>query len=91
MSSITYFFPDVNDITDRAQDQEDAWECEPDPDYVPAAFARLVSQSVETEHAADLVNGPLVADDGLPVSEPVDVADDDELVWIWSGMYEEVA
>jgi len=83
MTSIIHFLTDVNDVVDQCQAIEDAWEREPGPDYIPAKFVSLICDGVDTETAADL------ADDGLPMGEPVDVADDGDLVWIWSGMYKE--
>lgn len=54
--------------------------------FVPTRFILLSAQGMEPELAADL------ADDGLPVSEPVDVAEDGNPVAIeWIGMYEAAA
>ena len=78
MSDYIYFLDPVND--DPETDRE-AWQDH--ANHVPTAFTRLVCSGVDPVTAADL------ADDGLPVGEPSDVADDDGLVWIWSGMYEE--
>lgn len=80
-----YFLPDVNDEVDRHQEQEDDWEYEPGPDHVPSKFVRLITGGVDPETAVDL------ADDGLPVSEPIDVAEDGGVVVEWPTMYEEVA
>lgn len=77
-----YFFPDVNTGTDQQQEQEDAWEREDSPDYVPTEFVRLISKGVDPETAADL------ADDGLPIGKPGRRGD---LVVTWPMMYEETA
>lgn len=84
MTSIIYFLPDVNDGLAYREVTEDVREHEPGPDFVPAKFVSLVCDGVDPETAAYL------ADDGLRVcNDPPGVADDDDLVWIWSGMYEE--
>jgi hypothetical protein len=86
MSDYIYFFPDVNDEIDARQERENFWSREPGPDYVPSEFVRLVCRGVEPELAADLV-----ADDGLPVAEPIDIADDGEPVVIWLETFEGVS
>ena len=87
MSSIIYFLPDVNNTElDHREATEGARERDPGPDHVPAKFVSLICDGVDPELAAYL------ADDGLQVcNDPPGVADDGDLVWIWSGMYEEVA
>jgi len=82
MGDYIYFLSDVNDEVDYRHATEDAWERDPDPDYIPVKFVCLICDGVDPVTAADLT------DDGLPVGEPVDVADNGDLV-VWPTMYEE--
>jgi len=78
-----YIYFDLNGKTGDPDQDKAAWE--EHANYVPSKFVRLVCQGIPPELAAEL------ADDGLPISEPVDVAEDGGVVVEWPTMYEEAA
>jgi len=57
MDNVSHFLPDVNDVIDRRQADEDAWERDAQGGgYIPAQIDRLVEGGMAPEDAADVVD-----------------------------------